>query len=106
MAVGVPPKKNVAFTFFVALTSQADVKLIQANPTLAAGDVKVSIGGAALANITTLPVVTPAGARSVQVDLSASEMNADNVIVIFADAAGAEWCDLMISINTSTQQVS
>lgn len=106
MAVGVPPKKNVAFTFFVFLTSQADIKLFQVNPTLAAGDVKVSIDGGAFANLTTLPVVTPSGGRAVQVDLSQSEMNGDNIIVQFVDASGAEWCDLGIVINTSTQQIS
>ncbi len=105
MAVGVPPKKNTAFEFYVFLTSQADVKLIQTNPTLAAGDVKVSIDGGAFANPTTLPAVTPAAGKGVKVSLSASEMNGDNIIVYFSDAAGAEWCDLGIVINTSTQQI-
>lgn len=106
MAVGVPPKKNVAFEFYVFLTSQADIKLFQVNPTLAAGDVKVSIDGGAFANLTTLPVVTPAGGRAVKVSMAQSEMNGDNIIIQFSDASGAEWCDLGIVINTSTQQIS
>lgn len=106
MAVGVPPKKNVAFTFYVFLTSQADIKLFQTNPTLAAGDVKVSIDGGAFANLTTLPDVNPAGGRAVRVQMSQAEMNGDNIIIQFVDAAGAEWCDLGIVINTSTQQIS
>lgn len=106
MAVGVPPKKNVAFEFYVFLTSQADIKLFQVNPTLAAGDVKVSIDGGAFANLTTLPDVNPSGGRAVRVQMSQSEMNGDNIIIQFSDAAGAEWCDLGIVINTSTQQIS
>ncbi len=43
MATYVPPKKNTALVFYVALTSQADPNLFQVNPTLAAGDVKVAI---------------------------------------------------------------
>lgn len=106
MAVGIPPKKNTAFTFYVFLVSQADIKLFQVNPTLASGDVKVSVDGAAFANLTTLPVVTPSGGRGVKVDLSADEMNGDTIIVQFVDAAGSEWCDLGIVINTSLQQIN
>jgi hypothetical protein len=95
-----PPKKNTAYTFYVALTSQADTKLFQANPTLAAGDVKVSIDGGAFANITTLPTVTPAAGKQVKVDLSSSEMNGAKIGVLFSDAAGAEWCDLYREIVT------
>jgi hypothetical protein len=105
MATYVTPKKNTEWIGYVALTSQADVKLVQTNPTLAAGDVKVSTDGGALNNATTLPAVTPAGSKAVKVTLSASEMNGDNVVVIFSDAAGAEWCDLVLSIQTTARQI-
>jgi len=101
----IPPKKNTAFRFYVSLTSQADTKSFQSNPTLASGDVKVSIDGGAFANITTLPSASPASSKVLQVDLSTSEMNGDNIVVLFSDAAGAEWCDLNISIQTSTNQI-
>jgi len=84
----------------VGLISQASTKSLQGSATLAAGDVKVSIDGAALNNLGTLPVVTPAASKSIKVTLSQAEINGDNIIVIFADAAGAEWCDLLVNIQT------
>jgi hypothetical protein len=95
-----PPKKNTAYVFFVGLRSQADTKLFQVNPTLAAGDFKVSIDGGALTNLTTLPTVTPAAGRMVKISLSAAEMNGDNITVVAADAAGAEWCDDLFKLQT------
>lgn len=94
-----PPLRGVAYEFYVSLRSQANVKVFQANPTLAAGDVKVSKDGGALANLTTLPAAV-SSSKLVKVNLSATEMTADNVTVIFSDAAGAEWCDLAINIQT------
>lgn len=105
MASYVTPKKNTEYIFYVSLASQANTKVFQANPTLAAGDVKVSTDGGAEANITTLPVVTPAGSKRVKVTLSAAEMNGDNVQVTFSDAAGDEWCDLTVNIQTSARQI-
>ncbi len=101
----IPPKRATEFICYIGLTSQADVKLLQVNPTLATGDVKVSIDGDALANITTLPVVTPAGSRVVKVTLSVAEMTGDNISVVFVDAAGDEWCALMLAIQTAAKQV-
>lgn len=101
----VTPRKGIAYRFYVGLVSQADTKIFQANPTLVAGDVKVSIDGGGLNNLATLPSAAPALSKVVQVDLSASEMNGDNIIVIFSDAAGAEWCDHLINIQTTGIQV-
>lgn len=105
MASQVFPKRAAAFTFYAALTSQADTKLFQVNPTLATGDVKVAIDNGSFNNITTLPVVTPSGGRTVLVSLSAAEMTGDNIQVQFVDAAGAEWCDLIVNIQTTLRQV-
>jgi hypothetical protein len=105
LATYVPAKRATAFRFWVGLVSQADTKKLQSNPTLAAGDVKVVKDGGASANLTTLPAVTPSSSVFVQVDLSATEMTADNVAVSFIDAAGAQWCDLLISIQTTARQV-
>jgi hypothetical protein len=101
----VPPRRATAFVCYVGLTSQADLKLCQVNPTLAAGDVKVSLDGGALANLATLPAVTPAGSKVVKVDLSAAEMTGDNIVVVFSDAAGSEWCDLVLSMQPSARQI-
>lgn len=92
-------KKNTAFKFYIGLVDQSNTKLLKANPTIASGDFKVSIDGGAFANLTTLPSANPASGRAVMVDLSASEMNGDNVIVQCVDASGAEWCDLFYAIQ-------
>lgn len=105
MSSQVTPKKNAAFSFYVSLTSQANTNTFQTNPTLATGDVKVSIDGAAFNNTTSLPTVTPAGGKAVLVSLTASEMNGDNIQVLFSDAAGAEWCDLLANIQTTARQI-
>lgn len=105
MSSYVTPKKNTEFIFYVGLFSQANTKVLQSNPTLASGDVRVSIDGGAFANLTTLPTVAPASGKAVKVTLSASEMNGDNITVLFSDAAGDEWCDLIVNIQTTAQQV-
>lgn len=107
MASYVPVVKNGAngAILYVNLVSQANTKIFQVNPTLAAGDVKISIDGAATANPGTLPTVTPAGSREVKITLSQAEVNGDNIKITFSDAAGAEWCDLGINIQTSARQI-
>lgn len=99
------PKKNTAFVFYVGLVDQADTKKLKVNPTLAAGDVQVSIDGGAFANLATLPDAQPATTSAVRVQLSAGEMNGDNIVVRFVDAAGAEWCDALFNIQTSARQI-
>lgn len=79
--------------------SQGNPLLFQTNPTLAAGDVKIAKDGGAKANLNTLPAVTPAASNDVKVTVSATEMDADNVKIVFSDAAGAEWCDLSVNIQ-------
>lgn len=101
----VTPKKNTEFIFYISLVDQADTKLFKSNPTIAAGDFKVSTDGGALGNPATLPAVTPASSKAVKVTLSASEMNGDNIVLIGSDAAGAEWCDISINIQTTQQQI-
>ena len=105
MATYVPPKKNTAHILYTALVSQADTKLLKATPTIAAGDFKVSIDGGAFNNLATLPTVTPAAGVTVKISLSADEMNGDNITVACIDAAGAEWCDQLIALQTSARQV-
>ena len=101
----VTPKKNTEFVFYIGLVSQSDTKVFQSNPTLASGDFKVSIDGGALANLSTLPSVDPSSSKLVKVTLSSSEMNGDNIQVIGADASGAEWCDIIINIQTTARQI-
>jgi hypothetical protein len=105
MATYIPPKRGVEYIFYLSLVSQADTKLLLANPTLAAGDVTISKDGGAFANLATLPTVTPASGYSVKVIVSATEMTADNVLIVFADAAGAQWCGVAINIQTAARQI-
>lgn len=105
MASYVTPKKNTAYITYVSLVDQSNTKLMKVNPTLASGDFKVSIDGGALANLGTLPTVTPAAGAMVKISLALGEMNGDNITVVCSDAAGSEWCDLTINIQTSTRQV-
>lgn len=101
----VPPAKGVEFIIYFPLVSQADRPDYQTNPTLAVGDVTVSTDGGAFDNIDTLPVVTPAGGKSVKFTLSAAEMNGDNIAVICHDQAGDEWDDFEFTIQTSVLQI-
>lgn len=105
MATYHSPKRATAYKFYVGLVDQSNTKLLKANPTLAAGDVKVSKDGGAFANLTTLPSANPASGAAIMVDLSGTEMTADNVVVQFIDAAGAEWCDVLVNIQTTARQL-
>lgn len=91
------PYKNIGFVYYLSLVSQVSRPQFQSNPTLASGDVKFSADGAALANLGTLPTVTPASGKSVKVTVAASENTGANGEIIFSDAAGAEWDDLSLS---------
>lgn len=94
-----PPIRGQAWTLYTAVTSQANTKIHQDNPTLAVGDVKISKDGGALANVETLPV--PIGTSAIlALSLSAAEMTADVVVVQLRDVAGDEWCDNVFSFNT------
>lgn len=101
----VTPKKNTEYIFYIGLPSQGTAGTFQSNPTIAAGDFKVSTDGGAEANPATLPAVTPAGSTSVKVTLSASEMNGDNITLTARDAAGSEWFDVKLNIPTSARQI-
>lgn len=103
----VPPIKNGASGWigYVSLAPRTATGAWQSNPTLATGDVKVGLDGGALANLGTLPAVTPASSKLVKITLSQAEVNADNVAIIFSDAAGAEWCDLTLNLQTVARQI-
>lgn len=99
------PKNGAAYIFYTGLVAQSDTKTLKSSPTLASGDFKVSIDGGALANLATLPTNTPGGVM-VKISLSGAEMTGDNITVVCIDAAGAEWCDQIINIQTSTRGVA
>lgn len=103
MASAIPPVKGAAFTTYTSLVSQADTDTFQVAPTLAAGDVVVIKDGVLDGNIDTLPVAVTSATKVLAVALSAAEMTADVVTVIFSDAAGSEWQDQVITIYTAAQ---
>lgn len=105
MATVVPAKKGAAYIFYVGLPSQADPRTLQTSPTFAAGDVLVATDDGAPGNAATLPVFDADFTKRVKVSVSAGEMNGDNITIVFSDAAGAEWCDLIVNIQTVARQV-
>ncbi len=97
-----PPTKNEDFVIYVGLEDMSNPGEFKANPTIAAGDFQVSKDGGTFANLTTLPTVTPASGRTVKISLSATEMNADNVVIQCVDQTSPkEWADQIISIPTT-----
>lgn len=105
MATYNTPKRATAFKMYIGLVDQSNTKVLKANPTIAAGDFKVSKDGGAFANLATLPSANPASGVAIMVDLSATEMTADNVVISCIDAAGAEWCDQLINLQTTARQI-
>jgi len=101
MASTVPPKRGTQYLFEVSLVSVSDTDTFQSNPTLASGDVTVSKDGGAFSNIAALPSAISSG-KVLTVTLSGTEMTADRVAVLFSDAAGDEWQDLLVTIETVT----
>jgi hypothetical protein len=94
-----PPTRGLAYTYQRALLSAAGGGF-QVNPTLAAGDFQISKDGGAFVNLVTLPVVSPAGSRQVQIALTAAEMTAERVTVQAIDQVGGEWTDYFESFDT------
>lgn len=105
MPTYVPPKRGVEYIFYASLDSVANAGKFQVNPTIAAGDFRVSKGGGTLSNLTTLPAVTPAGSRFVKFVVSAVEMDDDIVLVDGSDASGNEWKDISFVIFTAARQI-
>ncbi len=96
------PARGKAFIVYVCLRSQADSKLLITPPTIETGDFKISKDGGAFANLATLPTVTPSGGVAVKVEISATEAEADNILVVWQDQSSTkEWCSDYIDIQTA-----
>lgn len=97
-----PPKKNEDFLVRVSVEDYNNPGNFKSNPTIAAGDFKVSIDGGALTNLSTLPSVSPAGSVLILITLSSSEMNGDVISVVGIDQTSPkEWADFILSIPTT-----
>jgi len=93
------PVKGEAYEFFISVTDINDPQFFIVNPTIAAGDFKISVDGGAFANLATLPVVTPAGSSLVKINLNVAEMSGDKIVVTGRDAVGEEWGDMYAFID-------
>ena len=94
------PHKGEAYEFYIALTDFKDPSKFVSPSAFDAGDFEISKAGGALANLSTTPVVSPAGSFNVKVNLSQVEMTgADKVSVIGKDVSGQEWKDIFVFID-------
>lgn len=106
MANTSPPKRAQAWNLRVALWDLATPGSYLANPTLASGDVKIDKDGGGLNNIdaggTAIPSVSPAGSIWVNIALTATEMDADNVSIQIIDQSNPKlFADVAIGIQTT-----
>ena len=92
-------KYGTEYIFYIALRA-AGSDSYQVNPTLAVGDVTVTQDGVDFGNIDTIPAVAPAGGSQIKVTVSVAELTGKQIQIKFSDAAGAEWKDLSINIET------
>ena len=100
------PKRGVAYSFSRGLYDATVGGHFRVNPTIAAGDFKISKDSGAFVNIATLPVVSPAGSPLVLFQRTAAEMTADRVTILGVDQAGGEWTEFMEHIETETLTVA
>jgi len=97
-----PPKKNEDFKIPIQLRDVANPNRVKVNPTIASGDFKITKDGGALANLTNLPTVSPAGSSWVVIELTSTEMNADIIGLQAIDQTEPpEWADWGIGIPTT-----
>lgn len=98
-----PPIKNQDFELHIAVEDYANPGNFRDTPTIASGDFQVSKDGGAFANLGTLPAVEPTGTEIILLVLSATEMNADSVVIRGIDQTSPkEWADIVISIPTTS----
>jgi hypothetical protein len=94
------PPRNTPYSTTIALTSRSNPNEFIVDPSISAGDVKVSIDYGDDADIDTLPVVVQAGKSNIQVSLTADEMDGVNIAVMFKDSS-ALWADFLLNIETT-----
>jgi len=107
MATALPPVKGATFSFPITLVSQADTDIFKTTVTITVADVWVSKDGGAFAAVTAAPTELETGAAAktgvLWQGLTATEMTADIVTVLYHDAAGDEWQDAVVTIYTAAQ---
>lgn len=84
------PIQGQGTSFNVSLLSQANGQILL-DPTIEAGDFKVSTDGGSLAQLTNTPSVEPSGSGIVRIELTAAEVGSERFTVVMADTSGGEW---------------
>lgn len=98
-----PPIKGQDFVIYIALADMNSPGSFKSNPTLAAGDFTVSKDGGSFTALDTTPDVDPNSGIAVKVSLTATEMDADSVVIAGIDqTAPKEWADFCMSIPTTS----
>lgn len=100
-----PPKINTEFIFYAGLVDSSNRPDFKITPTIATGDFKVATDGGTISNLDTDPAESPASSGIIKFTVSADEMDGANVAIMCIDAAGAEWDDLFINIQTVANQL-
>ena len=93
------PPKGQPYEFYLSLIDSADPSEFKVNPTISAGDFRISKDGDAFVSLANTPVVTPTNSALVQVSLSADEMNAGSVYVEAIDRDSGEWQQVTVFIG-------
>lgn len=95
------PKKNTAFVLYLPLVTAGSSDWLSA-PTIEAADFTISKDGGAFTSLTNSVTVSPSGGPIIKFDLTATEMNADCIVIKCVDNAGSEWHDTGEIIFTTT----
>ncbi len=97
------PVKGKAFQFVIGLEDVNDPQKLLVDPTIVAGDFKISKDGNPYVNLQNIPGTSPGGSSAVLISLTGGEMNADRVLVSgVQNAANQDWADILIEVPTPT----
>lgn len=92
------PRRGFAYEFYSTVTSRLDGRIFQVSPTIISGDFQISKDGGAFVNLANIPTVTPSGTQSIHFSLTATEMEADKILIMGVDS-GDEWSDFETFID-------
>lgn len=96
-----PPNRGQDFLIYIGLQDANDSRRYKASPTIAAGDFKIKKDNGTPADLATTPTVE--NTYYVRVYLSATEMTADTVTIMWRDTdEPPQWVDGLMCIPTTT----
>lgn len=99
-----PPVRGETWTHYFAVEDYSNPGNFKANPTIAAGDWKLSLDDGALNNFATIPEVSPAGSIWIKFVFSATETDGKIIKIQGIDQTSPkEWSDFAVPIPTLTE---